>query len=327
MKNLPTLSVVLSFFNEENNLLELIKRLKKSIEPLIKAEKLQNYELIFVNDNSTDRSEEIIRESIKDGNIVLINMTRNFGTSECVIAGFRQSKGDAIIYMDSDLQDPPELIPELVDKWLSESDIEVVYTTRLKRHGESWFKLFLIKYGYRVINKISDIELAVDSGDFKLISRKALDQLLQLNEAHPYLRGLVAWIGYKQVPVYYEREPRYDGQENTKVKILSKKNLSYWLDRALISFSDVPLKFILALGLLMASIIPFLIVYILALKINGYSVPGWAAIMFVISFFGGVQFLMLGIIGLYVGAIFRQSKSRPLYLIKEIIDNQSGKKL
>jgi dolichol-phosphate mannosyltransferase len=154
----------------------------------------------------------------------------------------KQATGNIIIYMDSDLQDPPELIPKLIDSWLNDPEAEVVYTTRIRRNGEHWLKLLITKYGYRFINAISDIELQVDSGDFKLLSRRAVDHLLSLNEDNPYLRGLVSWIGFKQIQVLYERSERFDGRKNTKTKMLSKKVIYYWLDRALISFSDAPLK-------------------------------------------------------------------------------------
>jgi dolichol-phosphate mannosyltransferase len=300
-------------------LLELIKRLRATLNNIISQKKIESYELIFINDNSSDRSEELIKSEIPYGNITLLNMSRNFGTSECVLAGFQESDGDAVIYMDSDLQDPPELIEKMIDAWSNDIDVEVVYTTRLKRNQENWFKLLLIKIGYRVINKISDIPLAVDSGDFKLLSRRVVNEILKLNEFNPYLRGLVSWVGFKQVQIFYERDGRFDGAHNTKVKVLSKKNISYWLDRALISFSDAPLKVMLFIGMLTISISIIMIIYAIVHKLSGDSVPGWAAIVVVISFMSGMQFFILGILGLYIGAIFRQSKNRPHFIIKNKI--------
>lgn len=313
------ISVVLSFYNERSVLPELLQRLMAVFASLIADKNVGAYELVFVNDNSTDDSERYLRSELGHGDIVIINMSRNFGVSECVLAGMAHASGDAVIYMDSDLQDPPEVIPKLIDAWLKDPEAEVVYTTRNRREGEHWLKMLVTKIGYRFINAISEIELQVDSGDFKLLSRRALDHLLQMKEDKPYLRGLVSWIGFKQVQVFYERMERFDGRENSKMSVLSKKVVYYWLDRALISFSDAPLKLMLFLGfgLSMASFLYLLVVF--AQKAMGLSVPGWAAIMSAILFLGGVQIMMLGVIGLYVGAIFKEAKRRPLYVIKEVV--------
>jgi len=164
------------------------------------------------------------------------------------MAGLAHASGDAIIYMDADLQDPPEVIVDMVEVWRNDPETEVVFTTRTKREGEHWLKMLITHVGFRIINAISDIELHPDSGDFKLLSRRAAAQLIELREDKPYMRGLVSWIGFKQTQVFYEREARFDGAENTKMRVLSRKVIYYWLDRALISFSDTPLKLILALG-------------------------------------------------------------------------------
>lgn len=211
------ISVILSFYNEEKVLPELLRRLRAVFSQMIAEQSIGSYELIFVNDHSSDHSEAILRAELAQGDIVLINMTRNFGVSECVMAGMTQAKGDAVIYMDADLQDPPEVIPKMVKAWQAEPDIGVVYTTRTRREGEHPLKMFVTKMGYRLINSISEIELPVDSGDFKLLSRCVVDRLLELKEDKPYIRGLVSWVGYKQVQVFYEREARLDGRQNTKI--------------------------------------------------------------------------------------------------------------
>lgn len=319
MKHNTKISVVLSFFNEETVLPELIQRLRTTFASLIDAGKISHYELIFVNDHSTDGSEAYLRTLLHEGDIVLVNMTRNFGVSECVMAGLAQAQGDAVVYMDADLQDPPELIPALVERWQADSDVGVVYTTRTRRKGEHPLKMLITKWGYRLINAISDVQLPVDSGDFKLLSRRVVDHLLQLTEDKPYLRGLVSWIGYKQVQVYYERDERFDGRQNTKMPVLSRKVLYYWLDRALISFSDTPLKLILLLGFVLSGVSLSYIFVIIVQKIMGWYVPGWPAIMSAILLMGGIQMVMLGFVGLYVGAIFRETKQRPQYLIKEVL--------
>ena len=299
-------------------------RCRTVFSKLMDEQVIGSYELIFVNDNSRDKSEQLLRAELERGDVVLVNMTRNFGVSECVMAGMSYAKGDAVIYMDADLQDPPELIPELIKVWKEDLEVGVVYTTRIRRKGEHFLKLLVTKIGYRLINAISDVELPVDSGDFKLLSRVVVDRLLELKEDKPYLRGLVSWVGYKQVPVFYERDERFDGRKNTKMRVLSRKVLYYWLDRALISFSDTPLKVILLLGLLLSFVSLSYIGVILVQKIMGWYVPGWPAIMSAILLSGGIQMMMLGFVGLYVGAIFRETKNRPQYLVKEVLRSDAA---
>ena len=311
-------SIVLSFYNEETIIQELLSRLRKVLNELILSKNIKSYELVFVNDCSTDKSEEILMAEINSGDIVLINMSRNFGVSECVLAGMEHSKGDVVIYMDADLQDPPELIPKLIEEWKNNIDVDVVYTTRTRRDGEHWIKLLLTKFGYRFINFISNIELPVDSGDFKLLSRRIVDILLTMKEDKPYIRGIISWIGFKQSQVFYERSERYDGRKNSKMPVLSKKVIYYWLDTALISFSDAPLKTVLFIGLAISVISILYIIIVVFQKILGLSVPGWAAIMSAILFLGGMQMMMLGFIGIYIGSIFRESKHRPRFIIKDI---------
>ena len=319
MRNkLPKISIVLSFYNEEFVLPELLRRLRKTLVALKNNKKIKLYEFIFVNDNSTDKSEDFLMSQLAHRDIVLINMSRNFGVSECVIAGMRESSGDLVIYMDADLQDPPEVIPDLIAAWKYNPDAEVVYTTRIKRKGEHWLKLAITKLGYRLINTISDIELKVDSGDFKLITRKIVDHLLSFKEDKPYMRGLISWIGYKQIQIFYERDERFDGRNNTKMPVLSRRVIYYWLDRALISFSDAPLKFVLFFGVLISFLSGAYILVVLYQKLMGFSVPGLASLMSAILFLGSIQILILGVIGLYIGAIFREGKNRPKYIVKNI---------
>ncbi|MBM4133451.1 MAG: glycosyltransferase family 2 protein [Nitrospira sp.] len=314
-----SVSVVLSFYNEQAVLPELLSRLRMVFASLMERGQVRFYELVFVNDNSTDASEAYLRSELGRGDIVLVSMSRNFGVSECVMAGMAHAGGDAVIYMDADLQDPPEVIPRLVEAWMADPEVEVVYTTRTSRQGESRVKMFVTKIGYRFINAISDIELQVDSGDFKLLSRRAVECLLQLKEDKPYMRGLVSWIGFKQVPVYYDRLPRHDGRQNTKMNVLSRKVIYYWLDRALISFSDAPLKLMLVLGFILSGISMSYILVVIAQKIMGVAVPGLSAIMSAVLFLGSLQIMLLGFVGLYIGAIFREVKQRPRYLVKEVL--------
>ena len=323
MKNLRSkpirVSVVLSFYNEEHVLQELLRRLRFTFKALVKKGVVKSYELIFVNDASTDASKQILMSEIKRGDIVLINMSRNFGVSECAMAGFRQSSGDVVVYMDADLQDPPELIAELVSVWRDDAEVEVVYTTRTRRLGESKLKLLVTKIGYRLINSISDIELHVDSGDFKLLSRDVVNILNSLPEDKPYIRGLINWVGFKQKQIFYTREERFDGVQNTKMPVLSRKVIYYWLDRALISFSDAPLKMVLFLGLFLSICSMLYIGVVFYQKIIGVAVPGFSAIMSAVLLLGSVNLLTIGFVGLYISAIFREVKRRPPYVIKEIL--------
>lgn len=318
-KELKKISVILSFYNEENVLPELLTRMRAVFSELISNKTISGYELVFVNDNSKDQSEKILRSELSHGDIVLVNMSRNFGVSECVLAGMSHATGDAMIYMDADLQDPPEVIPRMIKAWQDDPEVEVVYTTRTRRDGEHPIKMFITKLGYRFINMISDIDLPKDSGDFKLLSRRVVNHLLDLKEDKPYLRGLITWLGYKQVQVFYDREARFDGRQNSKMPVLSRKVFYYWLDRALISFSDAPLKAILFLGFILSSISMLYIFVVLFQKIMGWYVPGFPALMSAILLLGGIQMMMLGFVGLYVGAIFRETKMRPRYLVKEVV--------
>jgi glycosyltransferase involved in cell wall biosynthesis len=316
----PIISVVLSFYNEERVLPELLLRLRNALQPLRAAAVIRGYELVFVNDASTDRSLEILlQEQAKERDVKIINMSRNFGNSECVLAGMANADGDAVVYMDADLQDPPELIPELIRQWQADPDAEVVYTTRRSRAGEHALKLLITKFGYRLIDKISDIRLPLDSGDFKLVSRRAVDELLKLKEKQPYVRGLVSWVGFKQIQVFYDREPRFDGRNATKFPVLSRRVLSGYLDRALISFSDIPLKLALILGLAVATFALLYIFVIFFQKIMGWYEPGWPAIMATMLLLGGTQLIVLGIMGLYINTIFLESKRRPNYIVKDVL--------
>jgi dolichol-phosphate mannosyltransferase len=273
-----------------------------------------------VNDNSTDGSLDLLLKEFKnERDIVILNMSRNFGVSECVLAGMKYAKGNAVVYMDADLQDPPELIPTLIEKWKKEKDVEVVYTTRLSRAGEHPLKLWVTKWAYRFINKISDVELPIDSGDFKLLSQRAVTEVLKLKEAKPYMRGLVSWIGFKQAQVFYHREPRHDERKNTKFPVLSKRVIYGFLDRALISFSDAPLKASLFVGFFVSLGALLYIIVVVFQKIMGWHEPGWPAIMATMLFLGGVQLFMLGVFGLYINTIYIESKGRPNFIIKSII--------
>ena len=305
------LSIVFSFRNEEGNIEPLVKRISATME------KVENwkYELIFVNDDSTDKSEQIILDLQKSFPIKLINMSRNFGIDPCVLAGFRNSSGDAVIYLHTDQQDPPELIPELIKK--HEEGNEIVHTVRSKRKGEGKFRMFLTKIAYKIINSLSDIDLPVQAGDYKLISKKALHEILKQKEFRPYVRGLSVWVGFKQDFIFYEREARGEGE--SKMPLLSAGPITDFIN-GVTSYSLKPLYLGVVFGFVSMIISFFLIIYALYLKFNDLAIPGSTSIIISISFFSGIILFTLGIIGIYIARIFDQTKGRDQYVIKEIKD-------
>ena len=313
-----TISVVLSFWNEEDVLPELIRRLRAAFASLLEAEEIGGYELIFVNDASTDRSEWILREAAREqDDVKVINMSRNFGVSPCVIAGMLHARGDAVVYMDADLQDPPELIPELVRVWKSEHEVDVVHTVRRSRAGETPLKLAITRLGYAILRTVSTIDLPLEAGDFKLLSRRAVDLVAQFREKRPFLRGLVCWIGFEQRIVHYHREPRFAGK--TKFRVLGLKVIRNFIDSAVISFSDVPLKASTALGMLFSGASLLYMLWILFGWLSGTEAPGWSATLAAVLFLGGVQLLSIGILGTYVASIFLEAKGRPNFIVRDTV--------
>jgi dolichol-phosphate mannosyltransferase len=316
--------VVFSFFNEEDIIPELLVRMRGVLQKEMQNGNLGDYELVFVNDASTDSSREILTaESESRGDIRLVNMSRNFGVSACVLAGMEHAAGDLIVYMDADLQDPPEVIPRMLESWRSEPNVEVVHTVRTSRLGETAFKLALTKLGYWILQQVSTVDLQIEAGDFKMLSRRALNHLIALREKNPYLRGLVCWIGFRQTSVRYEREARFSGE--TKFPVLSPKVIRNFLSSALISFSDIPLQFSSLFGVLV-SFASF--IYALALAV--YTVLGrniapfyWVAA--VLMFLGGLQLLTIGMLGLYVGSIYVESKRRPNYIVESLVGFNSAR--
>ena len=240
-------------------------------------------------------------------------MSRTFGVGPCVLAGFKNTSGECVVYMDSDLQDPPELIPELIKEY--ENGAEVVHTVRSKRLGENRIKMLITKFAYKVINYFSDINLPIEAGDFKLISKKILDIIINLKEFDPYIRGLSVWAGFKQSYIKYNREQRLLGK--THFSIFSKGPVLEFL-RGLTSYSTKPLYISIIVGLFGIMLSIFILIYALYLKLNNLSVPGTAGILVVISFFSGNILISLGVLGIYIGKIFDQTKNRQQYIIKEI---------
>ncbi len=304
------ISIVLSFRNEQETIPELIERLHNSLRPLN-----IEYEFIFVNDASTDNSLGILLEMQKnDRCIKIINMSRRFGVSQCVLAGMKYSKGDAVVYMDADLQDPPELIPEMFKKWKEGAD--VVYTTRITRSGENPIKMWITKMAYRFLRLFSEVDLPLDSGDFKLLCKRVVNELLRLNEKDPFLRGLVTWVGFKQVQVLYRREKRFAGK--THYPLYGIGPIKAFIS-GVTSFSLVPLTISLLIGFIVSIGSFVYLVIIIIMKFLNLILPGLSAIMAIILLLGGIQLFTIGILGLYIGRIYNESKNRPNYVIESMI--------
>jgi glycosyltransferase involved in cell wall biosynthesis len=309
-------SVVLSFFNEEEVLIELVRRLRAVFDQLIAAGEIGDYELIFVNDASTDASERILRQAaLERPDVKLINTSRNFGVSPCVLVGMLHAAGDAVVYMDADLQDPPEVIAEMVRAWKSDPQVEVVHTVRRSRAGESLLKLTITRVGYAILRAVSTIELPLEAGDFKLLSRRAVDYVTRFGEKRPFLRGLVCWIGFKHAVVHYHRQARHSG--TTKFRVLGLKVIRNFIDSAMISFSDVPLKVSAALGMFFSIGALVYMSWVLFEWSRGQTIPGWSATMVAVLFLGGVQLLSIGVLGTYISSIFLEVKGRPNFIVKD----------
>jgi len=304
------ISIVVPCYNEQEVFGETYKRLTETFEQLDKTK--YHYEIIFVNDGSKDNTLEQIQKTIKvDSRIKGINFSRNFGHQIAITAGLDNCKGDAAVVIDADLQDPPSVILEMVKKW--EEGYDVIFGKRSARAGESTFKLLTAKWFYRFINRLSDVDMPLDTGDFRLMDRNALDQFLSMRETYRFVRGMVAWIGFKQTFVEYDRESRFAG--TTKYPL--KKMLRLASD-AILSFSNTPLKVATFVGFITSIGAFFGILYSLYMRLfTNDFVEGWTLLMISVLLIGGIILLVLGIIGEYVGRIYGEIKKRPLYIIRD----------
>ncbi len=303
------LSVVVPMYFEEEVVQEFYKRLRDDIHNKYR------YELIFVNDVTTDKTLPLLEEiAAADKCVKVVSFARNFGHQAAVTAGIAKAQGDALVIIDADLQDPPELIPDMVELW--QQGHEVVYAKRKKRKGESKFKLITAKFFYRFLDAMTDIQIPTDTGDFRLIDRKVAEVFKTMPERNRFIRGMVSWIGFSQIPIEYERDERFAGE--TKYPL--KKMLKFASD-GIVSFSVKPLRLVLLLGFIATFIAFLLFLYAVLGKIffPAATSGGWASLMATIAFFGGVQLLSLGIVGEYIARIYEESKDRPLYIVaKEI---------
>jgi dolichol-phosphate mannosyltransferase len=305
------ISVVVPLYDEEGNVVELLARISGVLERAVR-ERGDDYEIIAIDDGSHDRTLTALREAqAGQPRLVVVSLSRNFGHQIAATAGLDIARGDAVVLIDGDLQDPPELIEAFLDKWRAGYD--VVYATRRSRKGESFFKVFTARAFYRVIRRLTKVSIPLDTGDFRLMDRRVVDALGQTRERHRFLRGLVSWVGFKQIGVEYERDRRFSG--STKYPL--SKMLRFAFD-GIASFSEIPLRFATYFGFVVSAFAFVYTVVVLALKLAGMNEPGYTSMMVAILFLGGVQLLGIGILGEYVGRIYDQVKGRPLYLIASV---------
>jgi dolichol-phosphate mannosyltransferase len=307
----PVISIIAPIFNESGNIPELYRRVSETMNTAG-----DEWELLFIDDGSTDGSTDMIRRLAQDDSHVRpVIFARNFGHQIAVTAGLDYSRGDAVIIIDSDLQDPPEVIPDLIAKW--REGFEVVYAVRAEREGETWFKLFTAKLFYRLIYKITDVDLPLDTGDFRLVDRKVVNVLNQMREHHRFLRGMSVWVGFRQVGVPYKRAARYAGE----TKYPFRKMIRFASD-AITSFSYFPLQLATYIGFLSAGISILAIPVVIILRLTGsQAFIGQATTLISVLFLGGVQLISLGILGEYIGRLFQEAKGRPLYIVREAPDD------
>ena len=306
------ISVIVPMYFEEAVVSECYKRLKEVLTNLNDY----NYEIIFVDDGSRDQTLSILEKiAMVDKNIKVISFSRNFGHQAAVQAGLKLSSGDAVIIIDADLQDPPELIPQMVSLW--ENGNDVIYAKRKSREGETKFKLFSAKMFYNILNDLSDVSIPKDTGDFRLADRKVVDVINSLPEHNKFFRGLFSWVGFKQAPIEYERKERFAGE--TKYPLNKMIKLA---KDGIFSFSTKPLKFVTKLGIVSIFISILILIYSLLSFIFDWNnlTAGWTSIMVTVTFFAGVQLLSLGMISEYIGRIYEESKNRPSYIINKKIN-------
>jgi glycosyltransferase involved in cell wall biosynthesis len=301
----PEYSFIVPVYNEQETLMALSERLSSVLEQLDGSA-----EVIFVDDGSEDDSfERMIEISLRDPRFKVLQLSRNFGHQTAITAGLDFAAGNAVIVMDADLQDPPEVVLTMAQRWREGFDI--VYAVRKERLGENRFKRYTAARFYRLLRRLTDVEIPVDVGDFRLVDRKALEAYKTMRENDRFVRGMFSWVGFKQTGVPYDRGERFAGE--TKYPL--RKMMNFAVD-GIVSFSNAPLRLALALGFTV-SLISFVygVVAILLKVIGAFTVPGWTSIIFVASFLGGVQLIVLGVVGEYVGRIYVETKRRPLYIV------------
>lgn len=307
MSSAALISVVVPVFNEAEGIRHFHQR---AVSTLCRLDG-DDYELIYVDDGSRDQSFAILSELAARERVVrVLKLSRNFGHQIAITAGLDCARGDAVVFIDADLQDPPELILDLVRKWREGND--VVYAQRTRRNGETRFKLLTAAAFYRVLRVLTQVDIPPDTGDFRIISRRVAEQLRTMREKDRFMRGLVSWVGYTQAALPYERDERYRGE--TKYPL--RKMLKFAMD-GLTSFSTAPLRLATWSGYAAAALAFLYLASVFVQKLLGHTVPGWATIMVALLFLGGVQMICLGIIGEYLGRIFNEIKQRPVYIVEK----------
>lgn len=306
--NRPSLSVVAPCFNEVGNLDQLLERVSRSCKAVVG----EDYEIILVDDGSSDGTwGKITVAATEDKRVRGIMLSRNFGHQIALTAGLEASRGKRILIIDADLQDPPELLPEMMA--LADKGADVVYGQRRTRTGDSAFRRLASAGFYRLLRFLSDVDIPVDTGDFRLLSRRVLDNINSMQEHHRYIRGLVSWVGFKQVPLHYDRDPRVAGETGYSLKRL----LIFSID-AIVGFSEKPLRLATVVGFTITALSALVIIYLFILWAwSSVAVDGWISMMASIFLLGGLNILFLGMLGEYIGRVFAQSKNRPHYIIAE----------
>lgn len=309
METNPRLSIVVPMYNEGSNIEVFYNRITSVLNTIG-----DTYEIVCVNDGSKDDTLlRLFKLHQQDSRVKVIDLSRNFGKEIAMTAGLDYATGDAVIPIDADLQDPPELIPKLIEKW--EEGYDVVYATRIEREGETAMKKFTAHLFYRLIKKLTPIDIPADTGDFRLMSRQVVNELKRLREHHRFMKGLFSWVGFQQTSVPYHREPRHAG----------KSSFNYWklwnfAVEGITSFTFLPLQLSSYLGFVVASLSIIYAIYLTVRTLMfGNPVPGYTSLMVAILFFGGVQLMSLGVIGEYIGRIYNETKRRPLYVTREVI--------
>lgn len=302
-RSLSLVSVVAPVYNEDQLIEEFHRRVCAALDGL-------PFELVLVDDGSSDGTPLLLdRIADSDPRVKVVSLSRNFGHQTALTAGLDHADGEAVVMLDADLQDPPELITTMLDHWRTGCD--VVYAVRSQRAGESRFKLATARWFYRIFGKLGEVELRDNSGDFRLLDRRALDALLSMRERNRFLRGMTVWVGYTQTAVPYQRDVRYAGE----TKYTLSRMVRFSLD-AILSFSDRPLQLATLLGFLISTLAFIAIPVVVVLRILGSYLPGFGAITIVVLLLGGIQLIAIGIIGEYVGRIYDEVKGRPLYLVR-----------